>query len=115
MRSAPVTSGCRALASSKISRRTCCRPSASLPCGISRQLTHLKSSESAPDRSLLLTALLADAINLGLVKMAESCPGTSYARLSWLHAWYIRDETYTAALAELTNAQARYPFAAHWG
>ena len=83
--------------------------------GFSRQFTHLKSDEVAPDRSLLLTAILADAINLGLVKMAESCPGTSYARLTWLHAWYIRDETYTAALGELTNAQARYPFAAHWG
>ncbi len=67
--------------------------------GFSRQFTHLKSGESAPDRPLLLTAILADAINLGLAKMAESCPGTSYARLSWLHAWYIRDETYTAALA----------------
>lgn len=83
--------------------------------GFSRQFTHLKSDELASDRSLLLTAILADAINLGLVKMAEACPGTSYTRLSWLHAWYIRDETYTAALAELTNAQARYPFAAHWG
>lgn len=83
--------------------------------GFSRQFTHLKSGESAPDRSVLLTAILADAINLGLVKMAEACPGTSYARLSWLHAWYIRDETYTAALATLTNAQSRAPFAAHWG
>ena len=41
--------------------------------GFSRQFTHLKSGEAAPDRSLLLTAILADAINLGLVKMAESC------------------------------------------
>ena len=83
--------------------------------GFSRRFTHLKSGEQAPDRSVLLTVILADAINLGLAKMAEACPGTSYARLSWLHAWYIRDETYTAALAELTNAQARAPFAAHWG
>ena len=44
----------------------------------------------------MLTALLADAINLGLVKMAEACPGTSYASLAWLHDWYVRDETYTA-------------------
>ncbi len=28
----------------------------------------------------------ADAINLGLTKMAESCPGTTYAKLSWLQA-----------------------------
>jgi len=54
---------------------------------------------------------LADAINLGLTKMAESCPGTTYAKLSWLQAWHVRDETYSAALAELVNAQFRQPFA----
>ena len=68
--------------------------------GFSRHFTHIRSTEGAPDRSLLLTAILADALNLGLRKMAESCPGTSYARLSWLQAWHIRDETYTAALAD---------------
>ena len=64
---------------------------------------------------MLLSAILADAINLGLTKMAESCPGTTYARLSWLQAWHIRDETYSSALAELVNAQLRHPFAQHWG
>ena len=29
--------------------------------------------------------------------------------------WYIRDETYSAALAVLTNAQLKQPFAVHWG
>ena len=51
----------------------------------------------------------------GLTKMAESCPGTTYAKLAWLQAWHIRDETYGAALAELVNAQFRHPFAEHWG
>ncbi|EIY0244047.1 Tn3 family transposase [Escherichia coli] len=63
----------------------------------------------------LLTTILADAINLGLTKMAESCPGTTYAKLAWLQAWHIRDETYGAALADLVNAQFRHPFAEHWG
>jgi TnpA family transposase len=58
---------------------------------------------------------LADAINLGLTKMAEACPGATYARLTWLQAWHIRDETYSAALAEVVNAQFRHPFAAFWG
>jgi hypothetical protein len=53
--------------------------------------THLKSNELAKDRTLLLTVILADAINLGLKKMAEACPGTSIAKLSWLSAWHIRD------------------------
>jgi len=83
--------------------------------GFTRHFTHLKSNESAQDTAALLTAILADAINLGLTKMAESCPGTTYARLSWLQAWHIRDETYAAALAELVNAQYRHPFAAWWG
>ena len=47
--------------------------------------------------------------------MAESCPGVTYAKLTWLQAWHIRDETYSAGLAELVNAQFRQPFAAYWG
>ncbi|KGU60182.1 tn3 transposase DDE domain protein [Burkholderia pseudomallei MSHR983] len=62
--------------------------------------THLKSDAEPPDRTLLLTAILAEAFNLGLEKMADACPGTSAAKLSWMVAWYIRDETYQNALAE---------------
>ncbi|VCV93343.1 Tn3 family transposase [Klebsiella pneumoniae] len=77
--------------------------------------SHLKTSDTAKDKTLLLTTILADAINLGLTKMAESSPGLTYAKLSWLQAWHIRDETYSAALAELVNAQFRQPFAGNWG
>ena len=80
-----------------------------------RHFTHIKSGVAAADKEVLLTAVLADAINLGLTKMAESCPGTSYPRLSWLQSWHVRDETYSAALASLVNAQAQQSFAAHWG
>lgn len=83
--------------------------------GFTRHFTNLKTGELAKDKTLLLTTILADGINLGLTKMAESCPGTTYAKLSWQHAWHIRDETYSAALAELVNAQSRQPFAAWWG
>lgn len=83
--------------------------------GFTRHFKHLKSGEVAEDRHLLLTVILADAINLGLSKMAESCPGTTYAKLAWLQAWYIRDETYSPGLAELVNAQFHQPFAAWWG
>ncbi|CAE6875881.1 hypothetical protein R69746_08777 [Paraburkholderia aspalathi] len=76
-----------------------------------RHFTHLKSDSEPPDRTLLLTALLADAFNLGLEKMADACPGTSVAKLSWLVAWYIRDETYQKGLAELVNYQHGLPFA----
>ena len=83
--------------------------------GFTRHFKHLKTGATTEDRHLLLTTILADGINLGLSKMAESCPGTSYAKLTWLQAWHVRDETYSAGLAELVNAQFRQPFAAYWG
>jgi TnpA family transposase len=81
----------------------------------SRHFTHLKNNKNAEDTRLLLTVILADGINLGLSKMAESCPGSTYSKLSWLQAWHIRDETYSAALAELVNSQFHQPFAEYWG
>lgn len=82
--------------------------------GFTRHFTHLKTGEPVKDKALLLTAILADAINLGLVKMAASSPGIPYSQLSWMQAWHIRDDTYAAALADLVNVQLRHPFAAHW-
>lgn len=83
--------------------------------GFTRHFSHLKTDELPKDRTMLLSAILSDAINLGLTKMAESCPGMTYAKLSWLQAWHIRDETYSAALAELVNTQFKHPFAENWG
>ncbi|GAA4367485.1 Tn3-like element ISPa38 family transposase [Hymenobacter saemangeumensis] len=83
--------------------------------GFSRHFTHLKTGAPAKDHALLLTTLLADGLNLGLTKMAEACPGSTPAKLAWLQAWHMRDDTYSLALAELVNAQGRQPFAAHWG
>ena len=42
--------------------------------------THRKTGESPKNRTLLLTAVLADAVNLGLSKMAEARPGYNGAR-----------------------------------
>jgi hypothetical protein len=83
--------------------------------GFTNHFTHLKTGDLAKDKTLLMTTLLADGINLGLSKMAESCPGTTYTKLAWLQAWHIRDETYNAALANLVNTQFQQPFADHWG
>jgi TnpA family transposase len=83
--------------------------------GFTRHFVHLKSGEQVQDKTLLLSAILADAINLGLTKMAESSPGASYSKLSWLQAWHIRDETYSAGLADLVNAQLSHAFAGNWG
>lgn len=83
--------------------------------GFTRHFTSLKSGQPSKDRQLLLTAILADGINLGLTKMAESCTGVTYAQLDRHQASYIRDETYSAALAELVNTQHGHPFATQWG
>jgi len=81
----------------------------------SQHFNHLKTGEPPKDGALLLTAVLGDALNLGITKMAEACPGTSMAKLSWLVAWHVRDETYSKALAELVNYHHQMPFAAYWG
>lgn len=78
-----------------------------------RHFTHLKSEAKAPERTLLLTTILADASNLGLEKMADTCAGTSAAKLAWLVAWYIRDEAYQKGLAELVNYLHGLPFTAY--
>lgn len=83
--------------------------------GFTRHFTSLKSGQPSKDKQLLMTAILADGINLGLTKMAESCTGVTYAQLDRHQASYIRDETYGAALAELVNTQHGHPFAVHWG
>jgi len=83
--------------------------------GFTRHFTHFKTCEPAKDRAMLLSVILSDAINLGLSKMADSCPITTYAKLTWLQGWHIRDETYSAGLAELVNAQSKHAFAENWG
>ena len=83
--------------------------------GFSRHFTHLKTRQPCEDPTLLLTAILADAINLGIAKMAEACPGTTARKLDWLASLYVRDETYAKALAELVNYHHRHAFAEHWG
>ncbi len=84
-------------------------------CDFSRYFTNFRSGECVQDRSLLLTAILADGINLGLSRMAEACPGVSLAVLSRIATWHIREETYAKALAEIVNYHHQLEFAAHWG
>jgi TnpA family transposase len=80
-----------------------------------RHFTNLRSGDAVADRALLLTAILADGINLGLTRMADACPGVSLSTLSRIATWHIRDETYAKALAEIVNHHHRLEFAAHWG
>ena len=83
--------------------------------GFSGAFTHLHSGQPADDRRVVLTAVLADATNLGLTRMAEACSIASYRQLAWTSAWHLREETYRQALALLVNAQQRHPLAASFG
>ena len=61
-----------------------------------------------------MTALLADATNLGLARMAGSSKIFSHSKLLWIAEWHIRDETYQAALACLVDAIHAQPFTKVW-
>lgn len=80
-----------------------------------KHFTHLHSGAEVEEQVVLLSALLADGINLGLTRMADAIPGMSFERLAWVADWYIRDETYSKALAEIVNFHTQVPFAAYWG
>jgi len=62
-----------------------------------------------------LASLLAEATNLGLTKMADATPSMTRTRLSWVSDWYMRDDCFTKALAEIVNYHHRLPFSVNWG
>jgi hypothetical protein len=76
---------------------------------------HLRTQAPAKNRQALLTAILADGINLGLTRMSEACHETTWRQLSWTADWHVREECYAQALAGLIDAQHRQPLAAYWG
>jgi TnpA family transposase len=76
---------------------------------------HLRTGAPPEDSLALMTALLADATNLGLARMASSSKIFSHSKLLWIAEWHIRDETYQAALACLTDAIHAQPFTKVWG
>nr|WP_295745286.1 Tn3 family transposase [uncultured Acidocella sp.] len=83
--------------------------------GFSACFTHQRSGRSADDRNALLAAVLADGINLGLTRMAETCRGITLRQLAWVHDWHVREETYAAALSRLIEAHRALPIASLWG
>ncbi len=81
----------------------------------SRHATHLQSGAAPKDITALYAVILADAINLGLTRMADAVPGMTFERLAWVADWYVREDTYTKMLAEIVNRLNQHPFAANWG
>jgi len=84
--------------------------------GFLRHFTHLTSGDAlvGQQKLELVAALMDMGMNLGLEKMAESCPYT-YRQLSWSIDWHIREETLLAALANLDNFVLAAPLSSAWG
>ena len=55
------------------------------------------------------------AFNLGLTRMAQACRGTTFKQLSWTADWYVRDDSYSRALAELVNFHRDTELVNSWG
>jgi TnpA family transposase len=83
--------------------------------GFSERFLHLRSGAPPEDILALMTALLADATNLGLARMARSSTVSTHSKLLWTAEWHVRDETYQAALACLVDAIHAHPFTKVWG
>jgi len=60
-------------------------------------------------------AILADATNLGLDRMAESSRGVTIHQLNLVIERRIRPETYAAGVAAIVDAQHAEPLSAVWG
>ncbi|WP_284316938.1 Tn3 family transposase, partial [Labrys miyagiensis] len=83
--------------------------------GFSNAFTHLRTGRTADNNLALLTAILADGVNLGLTRMADVSPGLTMRQLAWAHDWHIREDGYAAAHAILVNAQRQLSLAQLWG
>jgi TnpA family transposase len=89
----------------EVSRRT----------GFAAAFTNMRTGEACDNENALLAAILADATNLGLTRMAAASHGVTRDQLIWIADAYIRPETYKAALARIINAHHALPIAAIWG
>ena len=82
----------------------------------SRTVSHISAAADLPrTKSALLSAILADGINLGLTRMADVCRGVTLRQLAWVHDWHVHEESYAAALARLIEAHRVLPLAKVWG
>ncbi|MEU4381746.1 Tn3 family transposase [Micromonospora echinofusca] len=73
-----------------------------------------KQAMSGDLKRNILAVLIANATNLGLVKMAEAC-GVPYDVLAWTQEWYVREETLREANTVIVNHHHGLAFAKVFG
>ena len=84
--------------------------------GFTDRLTHAGGKVSRPPdlKRNLLYVIIAEATNMGLGAMAESC-GVPWDSLAWTAEWYFRAETLEAANAAIVNYHHRLPMTQTFG
>jgi hypothetical protein len=84
--------------------------------GFSRFFTHAGGSEprTADLRVHLYASILAQATNIGPVRMAE-LSDLSYRKLAWASTWYLREDTLKDAVTAMVNYHHALPLSAAWG
>jgi TnpA family transposase len=83
--------------------------------GFTTLFGHVQTGRPPADRRAFLAALIAEATNLGLARMARVCTAASRKQLVWTATWHMREETFALALARLVEAQDKTPLAAVFG
>lgn len=83
--------------------------------GFTQHFGHVSTGLPPTDERAFLATLIAEATNLGLSRMAEVCGAASRRALLRMQTWHMREETFRAALACLTDAIHAEPVAAWFG
>lgn len=83
--------------------------------GFTQHFGHLSSGLPPGDERAFLATLIAEATNLGMSRMAEVCGAASRRALLRMQTWHMREETFRAALACLTDAIHAEPISAWFG
>ena len=76
---------------------------------------HVSSGLPPSDERTFLAVLIAEATNLGLTRMADICGVAPRRALLRMQTWHMREDTFRAALACLTDAIHAEPVAAWFG
>lgn len=83
--------------------------------GFVEHFGHVSSGLPPSDERAFLAALIAESTNLGLTRMADICGVASRRALLRMQTWHMREDTFRAALACLTDAIHAEPMAAWFG
>lgn len=83
--------------------------------GFVDHFSHVSTGMPPSDERAFLAALIAEATNLGLSRMADICGVASRRALLRMQTWHMREDTFRAALANLTDAIHAEPMAAWFG